>query len=226
MNRRQFISSGVLAAVNRRVRAAQRDVKSSPARIVPETSGVRVDRVWDGDLCRSRLTNDTKRPVRIKEVVLFDNTHKLPPETHLYGDSFQMLSQTSGTLGKPVDLGYSELKHYKIPQPEGITAVTGLLTLTPPKGDTRVFAFTSCRRFIGRFYIQGQRVQAVADTEGLDLGPGETWDLEEFTATSGRDRAALLDAVGKRINANHPRLNFPKPPTGWCSWYCFGPRVT
>ena len=25
---------------------------------------------------------------------------------------------------------------------------------------------------------------------------------------------------------NHPPLKFDKPPTGWCSWYCFGPRVT
>jgi hypothetical protein len=28
-----------------------------------------------------------------------------------------MLSQTGGTLAQPVDLGYDELKHYKIPQP-------------------------------------------------------------------------------------------------------------
>src|SRR4029453_915559 len=26
--------------------------------------------------------------------------------------------------------------------------------------------------------------------------------------------------------ANHPPLRLSQPPTGWCSWYCFGPRVT
>ena len=31
--------------------------------------------------------------------------HALPPETHLYGEGFTMLSQTAGTLGKPTDLG-------------------------------------------------------------------------------------------------------------------------
>ncbi|HEY8960539.1 glycoside hydrolase family 36 protein, partial [Chitinophaga sp.] len=29
-----------------------------------------------------------------------------------------------------------------------------------------------------------------------------------------------------RIQEHHPRLEFKQPPTGWCSWYCFGPKVT
>ena len=41
-------------------------------------------------------------------------------------------SQTAGTLGKPIDLAYDELKHYKIPQPADAKVVTGMMTLTPP----------------------------------------------------------------------------------------------
>src|SRR4051794_30107897 len=42
----------------------------------------------------------------------------------------------------------------------------------------------------------------------------------------GNDRAVLLETLAKRLNENHPPLKTPAPPTGWCSWYCFGPRVT
>ena len=137
-----------------------------------------------------------------------------------------MLSQTAGTLAKPVDLGYSELQHYKMPQPDGVRAFSGMLTLTPPDGDTVLLAFTSCKRFNGRFYLRDGGIDVVIDTEGMEIQPGETMELEEFTFDSGPNRAALLDRLAARMNRNHPPLKFPAPPTGWCSWYCFGPRVT
>jgi len=49
----------------------------------------------------------------VKQVVLCAAPIDLSPESHLYGESFQMLSQTAGTLAKPLDLGYSEKNHYK-----------------------------------------------------------------------------------------------------------------
>ena len=98
---------------------------------------------------------------------LFRIAHNLPDDTALYGESFQMLSQTAGTLGKPVDLGYDELAHYKIPQPADAKVVTGMMTLTPPGGRTMLLAFTSCRRFNGRFYLRPKSIEVVLDTEGL-----------------------------------------------------------
>jgi alpha-galactosidase len=51
--------------------------------------------------------------------------------------------------------------------------------------------------------------------------------LEEFVAQAGPSRQALLDTLCKRIQKNHPRrTSFKAPPMGWCSWYCFGPKVT
>src|SRR5262245_26007462 len=55
-----------------------------------------------GDLYRARLTNTGKTPVHVKEVSLFRIEHNLSDATVLYGESFQMLTQTAGTLGKPV----------------------------------------------------------------------------------------------------------------------------
>jgi alpha-galactosidase len=198
----------------------------SEIRTVEAGNSVKLTGTRNGDLYQSRLTNTGKTPVHVKEVALFRIEHNLPDTTALYGESFQMLSQTAGTLGKPVDLAYDELKHYKIPQPADAKAVTGMLTLTPPGGETMLLAFTSCRRFNGRFFLRPQSIQVVLDTEGLVLAPGESWELEEFTFTTGPRRAALLAALAARIDQNHPPLKFAAPPAGWCSWYCFGARVT
>src|SRR5207244_1430686 len=112
------------------------------------------------------------------------------------------------TLGQPVDLGYSEIKHYTIPQPEGVTAASGLLTLTPPNGQTLLFAYTSCRRFIGRFYVRERLIDAIIDTENLELAPGESWELEEFMFDSGPHRPVLLARLADRIHSNHQPLPF------------------
>ncbi len=239
MERREFLrlSSGAVLSCSVFPLAASgagafaEALRSAPSRIVPiePVSGpleVALARRWNGDFCAPKLTNRGKRAARIKEVVLFSVRHDLPADTELYGESFQMLSQTAGTLGKPSDLGYSELRHYKIPQPEGATALTGLMSLTPPRGDPMVLGFTSCRKFIGRFYVAEGAIEIVVDTEGIELAPGESWDLEEFTFMQGPNLAALLERLAARINSRHPRRIFRPIPTGWCSWYCFGPRVT
>lgn len=189
-------------------------------------AGVRVDRRWQGDLCKLSVTNTSRAKISVPEVVVFNFEHGLPPDTRLYGESFQMLSQTAGTLARPVDLAYAERKHYRLPQPEDATALSGMMTLSPKPGDHRLLAFTSCKRFIGRFYVRPSSIQAVVDTEGLTLAPGERWDLEEFLFAADANRAKLLERLANRINRNHPRLTFAQPPAGWCSWYCFGPRVT
>lgn len=181
---------------------------------------------WDGDLCRTRVVNRGKQSVRVKEVVLCDVPHGLPAETHLYGESFQMLSQTGGTLGHPEDFGYSELRHYHIPQPDNAIAISGLLTLSPPGKQSLVLGFSSCRRFIGRFFLEKESIKAVVDTEGLELRPGESWELEELMVAESWHRSKLLNALASRIARNHPKPLFQPVPTGWCSWYCFGPRVT
>jgi alpha-galactosidase len=182
-------------------------------------AGLKIERKWQGPFCQSKLINTGKQAVRVKEIPLFRYTHTLQPSTPLYGEGFQMLSQTGGTVGLPIDLTrYTDLKHYKIPQPEGAHAFYGMMRL----GD-ETLAFTSCRRFIGKFYVRPGSVEIVLDTENLSIAPGERWELEEFFQRKGNDGLTML---GNRIAKNHPPLKFAQPPTGWCSWYCFGPRVT
>ena len=216
--------SPVLAAIPQ-LRKSQSYV--IPSIDVADVSRVKVVRRWNGSVCSSRVTNQGREPVKIKEVVLFDFQLSMPSSTRLYGEGFQMLSQTGGALGQPTDLGnYTDAKHYKMPAPAGTKAFYGMMMLSPSTHDNHLLAFTSCRRYIGQFYLNNPSLKVVVDTEGGELKPGETWQLEQFTYRSGNDREQLLDNLATQLVANHPPLRFPAPPTGWCSWYCFGPRVT
>jgi alpha-galactosidase len=192
-----------------------------------DASHLRLVRDWDQSRCRARVKNTGRAAVYVAEVVLFDVPHALPAETAMYGEGFQMLSQTGGTIGQPEALGdYTDAKHYRMPQPGDATVAYNLLALTVPGGGHRVLAFSSSRRFVGRFELRPASLRIVMDTEGRALGPGEEWELEEFVFLSGPDREALLAGVGDRIATHHPPLRTAAPPSGWCSWYCFGPKVT
>jgi len=215
--RHATLDLAALKAARGRVVAAGR---SSAAR-------VRLTHEWDGPRCRARVKNAGRSAVGVAEVVLFDVPHALPPETKVYGEGFQMLSQTGGTIGQPADLGdHTDAKHYRMPQPADATVVYNLLEVTPPGGPHVVLAFTSSRRLVGRFEVRPASLRIVMDAEGRALAPGEEWELEEFVLFSGPDREALRAAVGDRIATHHPPLRTEAPPSGWCSWYCFGPKVT
>jgi alpha-galactosidase len=230
ISRRQILQlalvSPILAAL------PQKSFLDAPSSVIPSTdnadvSQIKIERRWKGSVCLSRIKNHGREAVRIKEIVLFDLKLPFPASTKLYGEGFQMLSQTGGTLGQPADLGnYTDAKHYKLPAPPNTKALYGMMMLSPSTRDHHLLAFTSCHRFAGQFYLNYPSLKVVLDTEGRELRPGEGWQLESFTYQSGTDREQLLDQLATQLVANHPPLKFAAPPTGWCSWYCFGPRVT
>lgn len=202
-----------------------------PARILgvdgAELASLRLERRWRGNVCRPVLSNPGKISARVQEVVLFDLPHGLPASTPFYGEGFQMLSQTAGTLGEPRDVGvYTDRGHYRLPEPAGFRTVYGMLTVAPATGPRFLAGFTSCRRFNGKFNVNGSRLQIVVETEGLELQPGQSWALEEILVTTHPDREPLFDQLTHAIAKNHRRLEHQPVPAGWCSWYCFGPGVT
>ena len=173
------------------------------------------------------LRNLGSEPLHVEEVVLFDWEHRLPADSKFYGEGYTMLSQTGGTLGKPVPLSrYLDRTHYRLPCPDGFSDVYGMMLVTPPQQPTTLLGFTSCRRFVGKFFVNAKRMQVVLDTEGRTLEPGTSWKLESLFVAEGPDRNEILRQLAAQIARNHPRLADAKLPTGWCSWYCFGPRVT
>lgn len=187
----------------------------------------KLTRHWqDGEL-HSTLSNPGTAPAAIDRVVLARIRHSLPDSTRLYGEGFTMLSQTGGTLAEPQDIGsLTDRGHYRIPQPEDATTVYNVLHLAPPQGDQVLLGFTSCKRFVGRFHVKKDSIEVVLEMEGLTLSPGETWELENFFVATGDNRSALFSEFARHIERNHPRLSYQPVPTGWCSWYCFGPMVT
>lgn len=188
---------------------------------------IKVMRNWKGELCEVRIVNTGSKPVRLKEVVTGVVGKILPASTPFYAEGFQMLTQTAGTLAKPENLGnYTDAGHYKIPQPEGYLAVYNLLRLYPAGDVQLLLGYTSSKRFVGKFYLSADTIKVVTDLENLELLPGATFNLEELMLSTGKDGNQLLDRFADRIHHFHPRLDFKQLPTGWCSWYCFGPKVT
>lgn len=238
MNGRQIAWVGVaLAALSPPARAAV-DAAAWAARlreapgVVQDVAGnpltaeqVRLERRWRGGFCSATLTNLGSEPVRLGNVILINlERHALPPDTPVYGEGFQKLAQSEGTLERLTYRGpYPDATHYRIPEPDGLPTVYGMMTLQAG-GEHVLLGFTSCRRFIGRFSFNGETLKVSVDPEGLELAPGESWELEEFMAVSGPDRGALLDQLALRICRNHPPL--PQPAlherTGWCTWYGVG----
>ena len=211
-----------------RIRAAQPvavavDPAQSPVlrvEVVRETQAA-------GKLATVRVTNTGRDAVAVREIVLFDIAHGLAADTRMYGEGLQMLAQTAGTIAAPEDVGeYPDRSHYRLPEPEGFRRVYSLLLLEPIGAPQLLAAFTSCRRFVGAFDVSPQRLRAVIDGEGLVLAPGATWELEPLLLRTGPGHGALLDGLAREIARVHPRTSYPVPPAGWCSWYCFGPKVT
>lgn len=191
------------------------------------SSAVVIGREWNKELCQLSVKNVSAKPLTIREVVVFNVQHGLAGTTPVYGEGFQMLSQTGGTLDKPEDWGdYTDRNHYKIPEPDSLRTVYGMLTMQPAVNDRVLLATTSCNKFISRFSFNATRLRISIDCEDLVLQPGASWKLEEFMAVAGTSREVLYDKLTAAIAKHHPRLAHEPEPVGWCSWYCFGPNVT
>ncbi|MGI9457844.1 MAG: alpha-galactosidase, partial [Aeoliella sp.] len=180
-----------------------------------------------GEVTKYWLKNTSDQPMHVDQVTLHDWSHELSGETIFYGEGYTMLSQTGGTLSSMNDIGeYTDRGHYRLPEPDGFRTVYGMLTLSPPGKRHLVIGFSSCKRFVGKFHVNERRIQLVVDCEKKSLAPGQMWELEDLFVAEGPNRNELLSRLANELTARHPRLVFEKLPTGWCSWYCFGPGVT
>ena len=143
LSRRELLASAlllpVLGSFGQRGAPRLPDIRKAPYRVVggPGADALVVTREWIGQspVCVSRLRNPTDRPVAVTEVVLFDIDLRMVPERALlYGEGFQMLSQTAGTVGVPVDAGaYTDAKHYRC-RCRPASDLYGLMTIDSPLG--------------------------------------------------------------------------------------------
>ncbi|HZR40224.1 MAG TPA: glycoside hydrolase family 36 protein [Ktedonobacteraceae bacterium] len=192
-----------------------------------EAERIVLKKVWRGEVCHTTVMNQGQKAVRVQEIVLFSGYSALTPNTAFYGEGYQMLSQTAGTLEAPVDVGrYTDHKHYRMPQTPDMLTAYSMVTLSEDTESFFLMAFTSCRRFNGIMRLNTERFEIALDTEGLWLAPQEIWELEELFCAMGTDRNQLLSRLAEQIEGNHPRLPTAEIPSGWCSWYYYGPRIS
>src|SRR5689334_12072014 len=133
ISRREILQLALLSPLAAALpQSLRRSLLTGPSVVVSadDVSRVKIERRWQGSVCQSQIVNQGTKPVMIKEVVLFDLSLSLSATTPLYGEGFQMLSQTGGTLAQPADLGnYTDATHYKLYAPAGTKAFYGMMML-------------------------------------------------------------------------------------------------
>lgn len=189
-----------------------------------------LEKEWHGNLLKTKVVNSSKKPVKIKEIVLFSGSLPLDPSTPFYGEGYHMLTQYTGTLASPSLIGAygTDWEFFRLPRTpynENLWTVYNLMVLSPREDQHIMMAFTSCNRFSGEFRFKDSYLEIVMDAEDLTLEAGGTWELEEFLFTPGSDRNQLFIDLAEYINQNHPRMLYPEIPTGWCSYYCLRPMT-
>ncbi|HIZ55645.1 MAG TPA: alpha-galactosidase [Firmicutes bacterium] len=166
-----------------------------------------------------------QEPVRLQNAEFAEMFHHCPPETPVYAEGYNMLSQTEGTLENPRDVsGLTDRGHYKLPVRDGFFTGYGLLLILD--NPIRLIGYSSAARFCGKIHFNGEKIILEQDLGGIEVNPGETICLEEIMLAEGNDRELLLEQLGNRLAKHHPYPEYPVMPTGWCSWYYYGGGVT
>jgi len=216
--------------LNSQAQSISETIKNSNPSVVLKdgslSSKVKVHRKWTGNNCKISITNTSSSAVKLREVVLFSADKLFAGSTSIYGEGFQLLSQTGGTLAQPKKLGYyGDREHYGLWEPVGYKVVYNLLELSLTGNDKYLLGFSSANRFVGKFYLSVDTIKAVMDLENLEMPAGATWKLEDFFMEKNDNRNILFNDFATAIEKNHPRLKTPFP-RGWSSWAAFGPDVT
>ncbi|MBR4073055.1 MAG: alpha-galactosidase [Clostridia bacterium] len=170
------------------------------------------------------LKNNSKEDIRIKEVIL--GNMFFPSNAEFFGEGYNMLSMYGGTLENPQSIGsYADATHYRMPQVDNGFIVYNLIQVNQENGCT-LAAFTTCNAFRGEFRIYADKIQVVLCLENYLLKAGNSLELEKLYIAKGDIIHNLYEEYTTIVEQNHPKLNVKKSPTGWCSWYCYGPDIT
>ncbi|WP_207890601.1 glycoside hydrolase family 36 protein [Vibrio sinensis] len=179
--------------------------------------------------CYRGLAND---PIP-QQYPLFDIDYDFEHEAYLYGDGYQMLSQTLGTPLTPVDVGRfaDNSPSYRIYSSNAPKRFYNYLVISDSLGFT-LFGFTSCHRFAGYFELDlsDGRSRLMAYLDGEDTCPQDwaTTILESVTVLKGRNLNQLWQRYADLIEIHHPKKLAleARIPAGWSSWHVYNDDIT
>lgn len=170
------------------------------------------------------LKNDSQETIYPDEVIVMKGKMPFKKNTRAYCDGFNMLSQYIGTVGNMECMGpYSDGGHYKLPQKVGY--FTGYNYALFFEKQTTLWGFTSCRRFCGEIRFNSDKYEIAERLYNIPIKSGEIIELESLCILTG-EKNNVLNVFAETIQKNHPARKTKTPPSGWCSWYCFGADVT
>lgn len=165
--------------------------------------------------------------VKPRETVLFDVQIPFAPDTYVYGEGVSMLSQYEGTVEEIRCIGSLDDRfHYGTWNDWEWNQVYNIALFREKTGMYTLIGFSSCRRYHGCIRFNNERLKIVLNLEEKEISDREEIVLEELFIRRGEDRDILMKEFADAIVNNHPVPALKQYPTGWCSWYCFGPEVT
>ncbi len=189
-------------------------------------NGLVLDASWNGNVCSFSVTNISDKEQRLGDIILLTANMPFSADTRFYGEGYNMLSQYGGTISDFKLLGsFSDYDHYKFKRPDGINQVYNMAIFFPENELPLLVGFSSCHRFNGWIRFNEKTIQLVLNGENIKIGAGEKIKLEQTYIAKGK-RNDVLNSFADAIAENHPKLDFPEIPTGWCSWLVYGPNIT
>lgn len=177
----------------------------------------------------AKIVNSSNAPIKIKEAVVYEKDISelgFSKEAMVYCEGYQKLASTYVKLSDiSENLGSMDKDHYKLPQTKGFFIGYNYVWLSE-KGRVWLLGASSCRSYTSEIRINQEKLQLVQIIEGREVQANSSLDIESYVVIEGTDKNRVLEKFAFYLTANHPTISFREVPDGWCSWYCYGPKVT
>ena len=177
----------------------------------------------------AKIVNSSNAPIKIKEAVVYEkNISELgfSKEAMVYCEGYQKLASTYVKLSDiSENLSSMDRDHYKLPQTKGFFIGYNYVWFSE-KGRVWLLGASSCRSYTSEIRINQEKLQLVQIIEGREIPANASLDIESYVVIEGTDKNRVLEKFASYLIDNHPTIPFREVPDGWCSWYCYGPKVT
>ncbi|MGN1394031.1 MAG: glycoside hydrolase family 36 protein [Succinivibrionaceae bacterium] len=155
------------------------------------------------------------------------------PDTLVYGEGFQMLSQRSGTFRNFRNVGRCPDDEYPYclekNETNGKTAYNYIIYYNRFELKWVLVGFSSSFSHVGQFLVfPDGSIEISILLEGNEFNKNENYFISEyFLVLEDSSRQNLLKIFAIYLNKHHKKLNYLETtPKGWCSWYWFYANVS